>query len=86
MYFIKIEKAKQYLHEGRSGSGQADHENIAVEPAAEQIGEGYPYEEGACDTLQHDKAGFGATVEVTDEAKEEGGEQAVEAEGFQIFT
>ena len=83
--FYKIKNAKQYLYEGRSGRGQAEDENVAAEPAAEQIRKGHADEESARDPLQHDKAGPGAAIKEPHEAKKKSGQQTVETEGLQIF-
>lgn len=69
----KIRNTKQNLQQRGRRRGKAYHENVTVEPPAEQIRQGYADQKGAGDSLQHHKVCSGAAVEIADEAEKECG-------------
>lgn len=81
--YNKKRSAKSYLNKGWSGNGESDFEKRNGLQPAHNIRNGKPYTESADDTLCHNEGGIAASVEIADEAEEEGHQQAVNAVGAQ---
>ena len=77
-------KAQRDLHHGGAGCGEADAEKRHGKEPAHIPRDGKAHADGADDALRHDEGGVAAAVEIPHEAKEEGGEHAVDGVGLEI--
>ena len=78
----KHPKAQCYLHQAGGRGAKADLKQCGTRDAAHQPYNGDSHTKGTNQALQHDKQHFLTSIEVTDEAKQEGGQQAVNGVGL----
>ena len=77
--------AQDYLHEGGSWGCQTNMKQICPRLTADNPADRKANAERADDTLKHDEDGIACAVKVTDKAKQERCEQAVDGVCLQIL-